>query len=265
MKRNTILTLVIGAIISISAVSLWRSGAQAVIGTGYDQFSTPDNAVTSETLYIKEGTFSKGGVPSKAFNDKLTLKGGPAVPGFTGDTVIERTNAVQVPGQTGLRLFGLRLVSAAPIRIDFVDNSSAYYNVTVKESSTTASEGTMYFNANNTFSSSLQINREYTFTSQGLSPVTIDSAAAGWAAIGLSATGSWSPSSDTHATNAAVPTGGVIIRPNTEQALLASHGIVPPPPPSPTPTPTPTPTRTKTPIGVIETPVQDQPVQSAPQ
>lgn len=245
MKRNTILTLVIGLVISISAISLWRAGAAVTIDKGYDLFTTPDNAVTNESLNLDQGFFvNAAGNASKAFSGKLTLKGGAAVPGFNADTVIERTQAVTVPGGTPLSLFGLRLVGAAPLHIDFVDGTSADYSVSVKESSLTASTGSLYFNADNTFSSSLQINREYTFASSGQPTKVVDSAAAGWAAIGLSATGTWQASS-APTSNAAIVAGGVIIRPNTEQALLAAHGIIP----------APKPTRTKpTPIIIEEPP-----------
>jgi hypothetical protein len=250
MKRNTILTLVIGLVISLSAIGLWRAGAAVTIDKGYDLFTTPDNAVTNENLSLDQGFFvNAGGSPSKAFSGKMTLKGGASVPGFNADTVIERTAAVTVPGSTPLSLFGLRLVSAAPIHIDFVDGSSADYSISVKESSSTPSTGTLYFNADNTFSSSLQINREYTFTSAGQPTKVLDSAGAGWAAIGLSATGTWQATTSANG-NAAIVAGGVVIRPNTEQAQLAAHGIIP----------APKPTRTK-PIGIEPTPTLTNPNQ----
>src|ERR1044071_8272214 len=83
MKRNTILTLVIGLVIGTAAISLWRAGATVTIRAGYDQFATPDNAVTHEDLSFGSGFFvNAAGHPSNAFSGTLTLKGGAPVQGF---------------------------------------------------------------------------------------------------------------------------------------------------------------------------------------
>lgn len=238
MKRNTILTLVIGLVISIAAIGLWRAGAATTIRAGYDQFATPDNAVTHEDVSFGSGFFvNAAGHPSNAFSGTLTLKGGVPVQGFNGDTVIERTQDVVVPGDTQLVLFGLRLVSASPIHVTFSDGTSADYNVSVKESSTQASTGTMHFSADNTFSNSLQINREYTFTSAGQPNKVFDSAAGGWPAISLTSTGTWQSSGFGPNAEAAAIGGGVIVRPNTHQAIIAQHATtIASPSPSPTKT-----------------------------
>jgi hypothetical protein len=258
MKRNTILTLVIGLVISIAAIGLWRAGAYTTVGHGYDVFNTPDNAVTGETLpAFNEGFFvNAAGAKSKFVpSATITFKGGAAVPGFYGDTVIERVSDVNVPGSTDLKMIGLRLVSTKKLHVDFADGTSADYDISVKESSVNASTGSMYFNSDNTFSSSLQINREYTFTSAGQPNKVAESVALGLDPIGLSATGTWQPSGHGPTGNAAIPVnGGVIIVPNTEQARWAAHGIFPAPPPSPSPTPTRT---TPKPI-IVDQPVQDQ-------
>lgn len=237
MKRNTILTLVIGLVISITAISLWRAGAAVTIGAGYDQFSTPANAVTHEDLSFGSGFFvNAAGKPSNALNTTVTFKGGAPVQGFNGDTVIERTQDVAVPGDTSLVLFGLRLVSVGTIRVTFIDGTSADYSVSVKESPSQVSTGSMHFNADNTFSNSLQINREYTFTSSGQPDKVFDSAAGGWAAISLTATGTWESSNAPTGNAAITPGGGVIIRPNTHQAIIAQHATTIAPKPSPTKT-----------------------------
>jgi hypothetical protein len=242
MKRKTILTLVIGLAISLGAISLWRAGAMTTIGTGYDLFNTPDNAQTGEEFDLPDGFFvNSAGKASRAFRNKVIFKGGAAVPGYNADTVIERTQAVDVPGDTRLLVAGLRLVSVGAIAISFTDGTQANYSVSVKESSAVASSGTMHFNADGTFNSTLQINREYTFTSPG-QPVRVfdsgtgDSQFAAWPAITLNATGAWQLSGNApESENAAVPpSGGVTVVPNTHQSIIAAHATRLAPKPSPT-------------------------------
>ena len=247
MKRNTILTLVTSMLIGVAAFGLWRAGATTTIGAGYDQFATPDNAVTHEDISLGAGFFTNAaGKPSNAFSGTITFKGGAPVQGFVGDTVIERMQDVVVPGDTSLVLYGLRLVSVGTVHVTFTDGSAADYNVSVKESPSQVSSGTMHFSADGTFSNSLQINRQYTFTSTGQPTRTLDSAAAGWAAISLTSTGTWQMSngpvaeSSEPGTLAAIApsTGGVVVRPNTHQAIIAQHATtMPSPSPSPCPRP----------------------------
>lgn len=239
------MTLVIGLVLSTCAVTLWRVGAATPIGSGYDLFTTPSNGQTGEELSLDQGFFTNRlGSPSKAFRGKVAFKGGDPVPGFPSDTVIERTDDIpDVPGDTRLLVVGLRLVGVGTILINFADGTQAKYSVSVKESPSVASTGSMHFNADGTFSSSLQINREYTFTSADQDTRVFDAGSgdgqfSAWPAIRLSANGSWEPSGNRSfpgtETHAAVPTGGVIVRPNTEQARLAAHGIFPTPRPTPT-------------------------------
>lgn len=258
MKRNTILTFVTCMVIGLVALSLWRAGATTTIGAGYDQFATPANAVTHEDISLAAGFFTNAsGSSSNAFNGTITFKGGDPVQGFTGDTVIERMQDVTVPGDTSLVLYGLRLVSVGTIHVTFADGSAADYAVSVKESPSQVSSGTMHFDSNGTFSNSLQINRQYTFTSTGQPTKVLDSAAAGWSAISLTSTGTWQMSngpvaeSNQPGTMAAVApsSGGVIIRPNTHQAIIAQHATT-------LPSPTPSPTRTIQPIQIA--PVDQQ-------
>jgi hypothetical protein len=242
MKRKTILTLIIGLAISISAISLWRAGAVTTIGAGYDLFNTPDNAQSGEDFDLPDGFFvNSAGKSSRAFKNKVVFKGGPAVPGYNADTVIERTRAVDVPGDTPLQVAGLRLVSVGGVTIAFTDGSQTNYSVSVKESSAVASSGAMHFNADGSFTSSLQINREYTFTSPGqptrvFDSGTGDSQFAAWPAISLTSTGTWQLSGNgPESANAAVPpSGGVIVRPNTHQAIIAAHATQLAPKPTPT-------------------------------
>ncbi|HJQ69021.1 MAG TPA: hypothetical protein VKA70_08615 [Blastocatellia bacterium] len=239
MKRNTKLTLIVGLVIIAGAVTLWRAGAMTTIGAGYDLFNTPDNAQTGENFNLAAGFFeNSAGSPSTAFSGRVALKGGAAVPGYNADTVIERTQAVNVPGSTPLLLTGLRLVSVGAMRVNFADGSFADYSVSVKESPSVPSGGSMHFNADGTFSSSLQINREYTFTSPGqpnrvFDSGTGDSQFVAWPAISLTATGTWESSGNE--TNAAIaPGGGVTIRPNTHQSIIAAHATTIAPRPTPT-------------------------------
>jgi hypothetical protein len=221
MRRKTIITLVIGLVISIGAFSIWSAGATTTIGPGYDLFNTPDNGASGESLSLPAGFFvNSAGKPSLAFNGGVAFKGGEAVPGYYADTVIERTQSVDVPGATPLLVAGLRMVSVAPIKIGFTDGSQADYSVSVKESPSVASTGSLHFNADNTFNSSLQINREYTFTSPGQPDKVFDSAIGGWPAISLTAGGTWQPSTSAISAPA---TGGVAIVPNTHQAIIAAH------------------------------------------
>ncbi len=240
MKKKTIITLVIGLVISLSAVSIWRASAATTIGRGYDLFDTPDNAISGEVLNLPAGFFTNSAQKgSNAFQGQVTLKGGADVPGFAADTVVERTNAVEVPGSTELLVIGLRMVSVGTINVTFTDGTSANYSVSVKESPSVPSKGSMFFNANNTFNSSLQINREYTFTSFGqptkvFDSGTGDSTSGPWPAISLSAAGTWQPTTSSLTTNgvaaetdaAAVATGGVQIRPNTHEAIIARHAVI---------------------------------------
>src|SRR5436853_51128 len=192
MKRNTILTLVSGMLIGLVAIGLWRAGATTTITAGYDQFATPANAVTHEDMSLDAGFFvNAAGRPSNAFSGTVTFKGGDPVQGFSGDTVIERMQDVAVPGDTSLVLYGLRLLSVGTIHVTFSDGSAADYSVSVKESPSQVSSGTMHFNADGTFSNSLQINRQYTFSSLGQPDKVFDSAAGGWSAISLTSTGTW--------------------------------------------------------------------------
>lgn len=251
MKRNTILTLVTGLVIGLAALSLWRAGATTTITAGYDQFATPANAVTHEDVSFDAGFFvNAAGRPSNAFSGTVTFKGGDPVQGFVGDTVIERMQDVTVPGDTSLVLYGLRLVSVGTIHVTFTDGSAADYSVSVKESPSQVSSGSMHFNTDGTFNNSLQINRQYTFSSPGQPDKVFDSAAGGWAAISLTSSGTWSMSggaaNSQPGTLAAVPvSGGVTIQPNTHQAIIAQHATT-------RPSPSPSPTRTIRPIQQID-------------
>jgi hypothetical protein len=220
MRRNTILTLVACMVIGLVALSLWRAGATTTITAGYDQFSTPANAVTHEDLSLGAGTFvNAAGRTSNSFNGTVTFQGGD-------------------------------LVSVGTIHVTFTDGSAADYSVSVKESPSQVSNGTMHFNADGTFSNSLQINRQYTFSSPGQPTQVIDSAAAGWPAISLTSTGTWSmtggmsaPGSGPSAMAATSTSGGVTIVPNTHQSIIAQHATT-------RPSPSPSPTRTIHPIQV---------------
>jgi len=242
MKRNTVLTLMTSLFVGLLAFGLWRAGATTTITAGYDVFATPDNAVTHEDVSLGAGFFvNAAGHSSNAFSGTLTFKGGDAVQGFNGDTVIERMQDVVVPGDTSLVLYGLRLVSVGTIHVTFSDGSAADYSVSVKESPLQVSSGTMHFSADGTFSNSLQINRQYTFSSPGQPTKVFDSAAGGWSAISLTSTGTWQMGGNQPGTMAAIAPGGVVIRPNTHQSIISQHA---------TTQPSPTPTRTINPIQV---------------
>jgi hypothetical protein len=262
IKRNTALVFLAAAAVAVT-VFIWRARAQTVINAGYDQFSTPANATTQETLTLPEGaiTDSAGSKSNAIMNQPVTYQGGPPVTGYTGDTVIERTENVTVgvgTSSTPLLVIGVNLVSVGTIPITFQDGSSADYSVSVAQSASTQSNGTMTFMTNGMFNSSLNINVQYTFMAPGEPTETFDAGPHNMT-IGLSSMGTWQVTggdSDEDARQgdiapAASSSGGVIIRPNSEQALTASHTVVPAPSPTQTPTPSPTkspsPTPTQTP------------------
>jgi hypothetical protein len=237
LKKNLGLTLVVGLIVVLGSAALVMRGAGAsvVVPAGDDTFTTPNDAQTFDNFSshpIPAGFFGPG---SLAYTGVITLKGGPPVDSTrwgSADTVIHRLNDVTVPGDTGLSVQGLSFVSASPITVDYEDGHSEQWDVSVGQSASTCSAGSMTFNSDGTFNSSLSIYPQYTFTSAGHAPVTLDTGAGGGPApIKLSSNnGKWSQ----------VGTA-TVIDPGAEQSLLASHHINPPPPPSPTPTPSPTP------------------------
>ena len=256
-RKKTIALALLSLIVALTvSVFVWRAKAQTIINAGYDQFSTPANAVTQETLSLPEGELTNAsGSPSVAFNGTITFQGGAAVSGYTGDTVIERTQNVTVPGSTPLQVIGLNLISVGTVTINFQDNTSVNYNVAVSQSTLTASTGSMSFASNGTFTNSLSVNVEYTFTAQGEPTAVIDAASIGIPAIAFNSSGSWAAdgASDikgrmhedlvigntgvgggTGSGSGGSPSGiNVTIVPNTEQAILASHGIGPAPSPTP--------------------------------
>jgi hypothetical protein len=191
LNRKVVVLTVAAAALAVT-VLIWRAKAQTVISAGYDQFSTPANAVTQETLTLPAGALKdEAGSPSKAFSGQVTFQGGAAVAGYNGDTVIERTQNVTVPGSTALQVIGVNLVSVGKIAITFEDNSSANYSVSVSQSASTESTGTMSFAANNTFTNTLNVNVEYTFTATGEPTGVFDAAANGVPAIAFSSSGTW--------------------------------------------------------------------------
>jgi len=265
-KRQAVLFSIAMAALAVT-VLIWRAKAQTVINAGYDQFSTPANAVTQETLSLPAGALTNaGGASSLPFNGQITFQGGPPVSGYTGDTVIERTQNVTVPGGTPLSVYGINLVSVGTVPIEFSDNTSVNYSVSVSQSSVTASTGTMNFTADGNFTNNLSVNVQYTFSAPGEMTTTIDAASIGIPAIAFSSSGQWQAdgsggtdirrmSDDASTHGPGNPGGGgsspagvnITVVPNTEQAILASHGIGPAPSPTPTPIPTPTPQPTANP------------------
>jgi len=229
-----------------ASVFIWRANAQTVINAGYDQFSTPNNAATQGSLSLPAGALTDAaGSPSLALNDApVTYQGGTNVQGYNGDTVVERTANVTVPGTTPLLVIGLNLVSTGTVQVQFQDGTSANYSVSVAQSPSTRSQGSMTFNNGGTFSSSLGVNVQYTLTAPGEPQAIIDAAKIGLPAIDLSATGTWQAggggSDEVGGPGLAAisSSGGVIIRPGTHMAPNHAHNIIPAPSPTPKPTTT---------------------------
>jgi hypothetical protein len=249
MNRKTITTLAIALVIGVSALSLWRAGATTVIGAGYDTFDTANDSQTYETLTLNQGFFSVGGVPSDPTTVTATFTGGSPVAPYNADTVITRTHDVTVPGSTDLVLTALRLVSVNPIHITFGNGSSSVdYNISVMESAVTPSMGSIYFNADGTYSNTLNVNRQYTFSSPGIPDTVFDSGQGGWAPINLSSTGTWTVNGGGMSIAAVSRSVSIQIHPNPHQAFIAQHAIQILGG-SPSPSPTPTPIKTIVPVG----------------
>jgi hypothetical protein len=243
IKRNTAAVFLAAAAALAVTVFIWRAKAQTVINAGYDQFSTPANATSQDTLTLPAGAIKNAaGSPSNAFSGTVTFEGGPAVTGYSGDTVIERVDSVTVPSPTPttpLSVVGINLVSVGTIPITFSDNSSANYSVSVSQSPSTASTGSMTFSSGGTFTNTLSINVEYTFTATGEPTAYYDAAPNGMPSIPFSSSGTWQATGSggedvvregkADLASSSSSSGGVIITPNTEQAAWASHGIGPVP------------------------------------
>lgn len=233
LKKNLGLTLVVALITALGGVALIvrSAGAAVIVDKGFDTFTTPDNAQTYDDFSshpIPAGFFGAG---SEEFKGRVTFKGGaPIDPARFGsaDTVIERKDPVQVPGDTTLDVVGISFVSVSPITIKYANGSSTTCNVSVGKSAVTPSIGTMHFNPEGTFTSSLKIYARYGFNCSNGS-YNLDAGAAG-RAINLSSTnGTWSQSGRV-----------TVINPGSEQDLLASHNVTPAPTPCRTPHPQPT-------------------------
>lgn len=245
LKKNLGLTLVVALITALGGAALVvRSvGATPItVNSGYDTFTTPNNAQTYDDFsshVIPAGTLFGPG--SQEFNGKVVFKGGPPINQAqfgTADTVIKRLQSVQVPGDTDLEVIGISFVSASPITINYASGSTTC-NVAVGKSTVKTSGGSMHFNADGTFTSSLIIYPKYTFTC-GNGTYNLDTGSTGSFSINLSSSnGTWSQSGRV-----------TVINPGSEQALLASHNVVPAP--TPCPQPQPQPTATVVPGGPIQ-------------
>lgn len=233
LKKNLGLALVVALITVLGGTALVvrSAGAQVTVNAGYDTFTTPDNAQTFDDFSshpIPAGFFGPG---SQEFRGRVVFKGGPAIDPTkfgTADTVIERKQSVQVPGDTLLEVTGISFVSAAPVTINYT-NGSTTCNVAVSKSAVKTSGGSMHFNADGTFRSTLTIYPKYTFNCAN-GTYALDTGSTGGTSINLSSTnGTWSQSGRV-----------TVINPGTEQDLLASHNVVPAPTPCPSPAPQPT-------------------------
>lgn len=284
-KRYRLFTILSVFAIFFGGALAWRASAVTTIPAGYDQFSTLGSGATNEQWPALPAGFFKNaqGVGSNAINAQtVTFEGRNAVPGFTGDTVIERTQSVSVPGSTALVVAGIRFIATNQITATFNSGTpSVTYTVLAQESQIAPSTGQMTFSTNGSYTSALTINRLYTFvpTDPTQPTITADSTTAEsggsliFSPIDLTGGGTWSsggsgssaampeaPMRSDLATAAAVGVAGAtgsptpvqsptpcVINPNSEAGLFASHGILPVGCSTPTPTPTPTPTIGPTP------------------
>lgn len=233
LRKNLGLPLVVGLIVALGGTALVMKGAGAsvVVPAGYDTFTTPADAQSFDNFSshpIDAGFFGTG---SLQYTGTVTLKGGPPVDSTrwgSADTVIRRVSDVTVPGDTSLTVQGLSFVSASPITVQFSDGHTEQWDVSVSQSTATSSAGTMHFNSDGTFNSSLSIYPKYTFTRTGSTSRTLDTGSGGGSApISLSSSnGTWSQSGSV-----------TVINPGSEQSLMANHHVQPTPTPCPSPVP----------------------------
>jgi hypothetical protein len=289
-KRYRAFTILSVIAICFGGLLTWRASATTVVPAGYDQFSTLGSGETSEQWgALPAGFFINAqGAQSNAINAQtVTFEGRNAVPGFNGDTVIERTQSVSVPGSTALLVAGIRFIAENQVTATFPAGTPVVtYTVLAQESQIAPSTGEMTFNTNGTYTSSLTINRQYTFvpTDPTQPTITVDSTTAKnggvliFAPIDLNGGGTWSGSGgsssaampagamrtdattgSTGVTGSTGPTGSTsptptpiqsptpcVINPNSEAGQLAAHGIKPAGCTLPSPTPTPVATATVT-------------------
>jgi hypothetical protein len=217
LKKRNAAASVIGALAALgTALFIWRAMAQITIPRGYDSFSIPANAQTTENFSLAAGTLTdSAGSPSQAFSGAITFQGGAAVSGYTGDTLIERIRAVTVPGDTPLQVNGFSLASVGTMPITFADGTSASYSVTVAQSPSTKSTGKMSFASGGTYENTLNINVQYTFTANGEPTFKFDAAPNGIPAIAYSSSGTWQ-----------VNGASVTLTRQTGQSAMVSHDIV---------------------------------------
>ena len=241
LRKNMGLALVVGLIMLAGGTGLVLRGvgAAVVVPAGNDTFVTPDDARTFDDFSAHPIPADFFGAGSLAYTGRATLKGGPPVDSSkygSADTVIKRVNSVTVPGDTPLTVAGLSFVSASPITVTYRDGHTENWDIAVNASTVTASAGSMHFNADGTFNSSLSIYPRYTFTRFGANARVLDTgSSSGAAPISLSSTnGSWSQSGSV-----------TVINPRSEDSILASHNIKPAPTPCPTATIQPTGTATR--------------------
>lgn len=230
LRKNLGLTLVVGLIFVLGAAALVMRGvgASVVVPAGYDAFTTPADAQTHDDFSSHPVPADFFGPGSLQYTGVATYQGGSPVDQTrwgSADTVIHRTNDVTVPGDTGLSVQGISFVSSSPITVQYQDGHQEQWNVTVNQSTATGSVGTMHFNSDGTFNSSLSVYPKYTFTMTGRSALTLDTGSGGGSApINLSSSnGTWSQSGSV-----------TVVNPGSEQSLLASHKVTPTPTPCPT-------------------------------
>ncbi len=180
-KRYRLFTILSVFVVSAGGILTWRASAVTVIPAGYDQFNTVGTGGTHEQW--GDCVTGRPALPSNFFTNKegflsnavtgciqVNFTGRNAVPGFTGDTVLERTNPVTVPGSTPLVLTGLRFVAEATITATFPGGTpSITYTVLVDESEAAQSVGQISFDQFGHYTSSIGINRRYTFAPSDVS------------------------------------------------------------------------------------------------
>jgi len=226
----------------------WRGLAATTINSGYDEFNTPSDGSSYETLNLPQGFFvNSSNFPSDAISTTMTFRGGNTVPGFPTDTVVERTNDVNVPGDTPIILTGLRVVGTQQVTAHF-PNGTAFvtYDVSVQESET-PSTGRMSFSSNNTFTiEKFLINRVYTFVPTDTSQPT--KVADSLTSLNPDGSPVFQPFDLGGGGGQWFGSGhNVIVVPSKHQTPTHAHVVIQPSP-TPTPSPSPVPTMTVKPI-----------------
>ncbi len=194
-RRFNSMPLALGAVLLLGAallagafVTTSSRAASTYVPAGDDRFETTDNGETYHNFAgkpIPAGFFNTDGqATSNAYSGSVPVKGLPLPGEGNVDTIITRTQAVNTPGSTPIKISKLSLVSINPIVVSYSDRPSENWKMAVGLSAYATSAGTMTINDGGTFDSTLGVFPKFTFTrvSDGAVKV-LDTGAPGYASV----------------------------------------------------------------------------------